>query len=222
MEIFRELERLLSNLYPYRWPLTAIAGAAFIVALVYAYKHNLHLTLWRHKLSVMLIAVPLLAAALPVSIYTLSPLFERTHLNQESPLVLASPVNTEVGEIVIMELSGTSAATSFPRIVGKGEFLGADDFHFGHGQALIIEIEPGRYTLRFENFSVRNGPDLYVYLSHEADDYGKDPLEIGKLKATDGAFNYEIPSDTDITQYKSAIVWCKPFGVMFAIATLTS
>ena len=33
------------------------------------------------------------------------------------------------------------------------------------GTASIVEVEPGRFHLRLEDFSVRNGPDLYVYLS---------------------------------------------------------
>ena len=56
-----------------------------------------------------------------------------------------------------------------PTTVASGEFRGTDDFHFGSGTASIIEIEPGRYHLRLEDFSVRNGPDLYVYLSPAAD-----------------------------------------------------
>lgn len=38
------------------------------------------------------------------------------------------------------------------------------------------------------------------------------------MKATDGAFNYEIPPGTDVSQFKSAIVWCKAFSVLFAAA----
>jgi hypothetical protein len=113
---------------------------------------------------------------------------------------------------------GGMRAEPLPRITHMGEFRGADDFHFGRGQALIIETEPGKHVLRFENFSVRNGPDLFVYLSTEADEYGRDSLELGKLKATDGAFNYDIPHGTDLTRYKSVVVWCKPFAVMFAVA----
>ena len=41
---------------------------------------------------------------------------------------------------------------------------------------------PGRYHLRLEDFSVRNGAlDLYVYLSTAADDYADDSLELGRL-----------------------------------------
>ena len=53
---------------------------------------------------------------------------------------------------------------------------------------------PGSYILRLEDFSVRNGPDLYVYLSPAVDDYATGALELGQLKATDGAFGYALPA----------------------------
>ena len=58
-------------------------------------------------------------------------------------------------------------------------------------------LRPGVYTLRLEDFSVRNGPDLFVYLSPDAAGYTDDALELGRLKATDGSFNYELPPGTD-------------------------
>ncbi len=106
-----------------------------------------------------------------------------------------------------------------PHVIRQGEFEGADDFHFGEGTALLIESEPGEYVLRFEDFSVRNGPDLFVYLSPNPEGYDDAAINLGELKGTDGAFNYEIPAGTDITQYKSAVVWCKAFSVLFATAT---
>ncbi len=103
-------------------------------------------------------------------------------------------------------------------MASQGEFRGADDFHFGRGQALLIESAPGQYTLRFENFSVRNGPDLFVYLSPDPGGIS-DALLLGDLKGTDGAFNYDVPAGTDISRYKSAVVWCRQFAVLFAAAT---
>ena len=104
-------------------------------------------------------------------------------------------------------------------MASQGEFQGADDFHFGRGQALLIETAPGQYTLRFENFSVRNGPDLFVYLSTDPNGYSEDGLLLGALKGTDGAFNYEVPPGTDVSRFKSAVVWCDAFSVLFATAT---
>ena len=86
--------------------------------------------------------------------------------------------------------------------VASGEFSGTDDFHFGHGTASIVEVEPGRYHLRLDEFSVRNGPDLFVYLSPDADGYADDALELGKLKATDGSFGYDLPDGIDPARFR--------------------
>ena len=114
--------------------------------------------------------------------------------------------------------SATQSPAFEPRVVRQGEFQGADNFHYGRGQALLIETSPSNYTLRFENFSVRNGPDLFVYLSPDPGGIS-DALLLGDLKGTDGAFNYDVPAGTDIAQYKSAVVWCRQFAVLFATAT---
>ncbi len=106
------------------------------------------------------------------------------------------------------------------RVSHTGQFVGADEFHFGRGQARIIETSPGRYLLRFEEFAVRNGPDLYAYLSLSATGYSADALNLGRLKATAGDFNYEIPEGVDIAGLRSVVVWCRRFGVLFATAPL--
>ena len=111
---------------------------------------------------------------------------------------------------------------SQPRTVASGEFHGTDDFHFGRGTARIVETAPGAYTLRLADFSVRNGPDLYVYLSPDANDYDDGALELGKLKATDGAFGYDLPPGTDPADFASAIIWCKQFSHLFAVAPLAA
>jgi hypothetical protein len=103
-----------------------------------------------------------------------------------------------------------------------GPFHGTDEFHFGRGTASLIETAPGRFTLRLDDFSVRNGPDLFVYLSPSADDYAKGALELGRLKATDGAFGYVLPPGVDPTDFASAIIWCKQFSHLFAVAPLES
>jgi hypothetical protein len=113
----------------------------------------------------------------------------------------------------------TEPAANQPQVIEQGEFQGADDFHFGEGQALLIETEPGKYILRFEDFSVRNGPDLFVYLSPDPEGYDDGAIKLGGLKGTDGAFNYDVPEGTDVSQFKSAVIWCDQFSVLFATAT---
>lgn len=203
MEIFGHLERLAASLYPLRIPIAV--GLALLVALslVIAVRLGLHLVIWRHKLTASIVAVAALAVLVPAIYYLASPLWIRTSLNEPTA---AAPPALAAGE------SG--------RVLQRGEFRGADDFHFGRGRATLSEAAPGRYTLRVEDFSVRNGPDLFVYLSTNPDGYASDAINLGRLKASDGAFNYDIPEGSDISRVKSVIVWCRQFSVLFATATL--
>jgi hypothetical protein len=75
-------------------------------------------------------------------------------------------------------------------------------------------------VVRFDDFSVRNGPDLYVYLSPDPKGYAKGAVELGRLKATDGEFNTMVPAGTDIAALRSVVIWCKQFAVQFAVAPL--
>src|SRR5829696_4440291 len=101
-------------------------------------------------------------------------------------------------------------ATPLPERAGT--FVGVDEFHFGKGTARLIETEPGTWIVRFEGFSVRNGPNLYVYLSPDAAGYAEGAVELGELKATDGDFNYEVPAGTDLSAVRSVVVWCRQFS----------
>jgi len=66
---------------------------------------------------------------------------------------------------------------------------------------------------------VRNGPDLLVYLSEDPEGYGGEALKLRGLKATDGNFNYEVPAGTDVSRFRSAVVWCDALSVLLATAT---
>ncbi len=74
------------------------------------------------------------------------------------------------------------------------------------------------YIVRFEDFETINGPDLRIYLSTELGD--SDFIELGKIKATKGNVNYNIPEGTDLTKYNKVLVWCKAFSVLFSYAEL--
>jgi hypothetical protein len=111
-----------------------------------------------------------------------------------------------------------------PTVVVQGQFQDADSFHKGSGLATIYQLPDGGLILRFEDFSTTNGPDLHVLLASDPaptsrDDLG-DYLDLGSLKGNVGNQNYDIPSDTDLSQYKSVVIYCVPFHVVFATATL--
>jgi hypothetical protein len=93
------------------------------------------------------------------------------------------------------------------------------------GNATLGKTSDGKVILRFENLNAANGPDLHVYLSKQASpattQQVMDGLEVGKLKATTGTSNYELAATTNITQYKSVVIYCKSFSVVFGFANLT-
>lgn len=71
---------------------------------------------------------------------------------------------------------------------------------------------------------VTNGPNLHVllvphpYPQTRADVEGY--LDLGPLKGKIGSQNYEIPADANLTQYGTVVIYCVPFHVIFATATL--
>lgn len=98
-----------------------------------------------------------------------------------------------------------------------GEFVGLAG-HQGQGTAKIISTGEKSF-LRFEDFTVTNGPDLFVYIAQDGAVHKGILLE--KLKGSTGNQNYELPADIDLEVYNTAVVYCKLFGVYFAEASLS-
>ena len=223
---------LFTALYDFRVPVAIGSVVAVAVLLVIAWRRGWFAAARRHPArSAVAIALAVMIGA-PLTWYLASPIWIRTSLVEAVPTTApasvapADPAPSEapVAPTAPPPSASTSpipAATTFAsRTVASGKFHGTDDFHFGSGMASIIEIAQGRYQLRLDEFSVRNGPDLYVYLSTASDAYTDDAVELGTLKATDGSFGYELPAGTDPARFRSAIIWCKQFSHLFAAAPL--
>jgi electron transfer DM13 len=101
-----------------------------------------------------------------------------------------------------------------------------DPAHSVSGTAILGTTTGGKPVLRLQDFNTTNGPDLYVYLSKVATPTSSqqvhDGLEVAKLTATEGNLNYTLPSGADIGQYKSAVIYCKSFSVIFGFANLAA
>ncbi len=89
--------------------------------------------------------------------------------------------------------------------------------HKVDGKALIIKGKE-KLWLRLENFKTFGGPDLRVHLSQDMK--LKESIELGKLKANRGNFNYEIPNETNLSQYKFVLIKCKTFNILFSYGKL--
>ena len=233
-----DLQRtVFDGLYTYRIQVAIQTGLVALVVAVIAWRAGWFAAARRHPARSGALLVLALAVAIPAGWYVASPLWIRTVLVEPDPVAVAQPTPTAAAPPASPTPSSpapaadpTAAASPAspppaafaPRRVASGSFRGTDEFHFGRGTAAIVETEPGRYRLRLDDFSVRNGPDLFVYLSPVADDYADGALELGRLKATDGAFGYDLPPGTDPAAFASALIWCKQFSHLFAVAELAA
>lgn len=110
-----------------------------------------------------------------------------------------------------------------PTVLVMGSFIDIDPIHGAEGSATIYELPDGERVLRFEDFRSKNGPDLHVYLSTEAPTstfggLGANEIHLGALKGNVGNQNYEIPADVDLSEYRSVVIYCVPFRVVFSTA----
>ena len=176
----------------------------------------------------IVIAVLALAVVLPVGYWLVSPLFRTAAVDEvfpetgkrpefEATMAAVSGETHEMAEV----MPGSAAEAS---ILLSGEFYPVA--HEGEGKATVYRLADGSRVLRLEDFFVLNGPDLHVWL------VPVDPLpngfgltiegytDLGRLKGNVGDQNYDIPADLDLSQFKSVVIWCEPFGVPFAAAPL--
>lgn len=103
-------------------------------------------------------------------------------------------------------------------VLSEGIFTGFDKLHQASGTARIIESGGKKYVRFEEDFTVTNGPDLFVHLgSNGAYDA---EANLGRLKGNEGSQNYEIPDHIDVSQYSEVWIWCRAFSVPFGKAVL--
>lgn len=124
--------------------------------------------------------------------YAISPLFITISAND------ALPANVQTESDVGAPVVGTSG-------------------HPASGTVRIVKSDGVSYV-RYENFKTINGPDIYVYLAKDLD--AKEFVSLGKVKATEGNVNYEVPDGVNIDEYPYVLTWCKQFGVLFNSADL--
>ena len=202
------------------------------------------LSSWRKILSVALIAL------LPFVIWALAPLFYNRQVNEAFPAAAPIPTamaeSGVMAEPTAMAESGAMAKPtamaeggamaeptamadhmSEPMALLQGDLVsGSTPGHHTSGTATIYQLENKSQVLRLQDFSTTNGPDLFVVLSAntnpDADGIGAEGsyLQLAALKGNKGNQNYDVPAATDGKSYKSVVIWCRTFNVVFGYATL--
>lgn len=196
------------------------------------------------------LAVPLLLAGLAFAWWTISPLFLNTRVDEAFPTTVAAPTVAAVvvaaptvapalpTAVAVVEVAPTVApalptaapvqptAIAEPVALVSGSFTRIDSLHAAEGTAIIYQLPDGSRVLRLENFSAQNGPDLYVSLSghpmprSNAETYDSGYVELERLKANQGNQNYALPAELDLAAFKSVVIYCKAFSVVFSTAEL--
>lgn len=196
----------------------------------------------------IVIGIIIASIVIPFAIYTISPLFLSTEVNEPDPAIslsefqnymnLSEEERIEVAKNMSREkaiMIGIMAAKQnttvnesislpfnqqSPNNTLTGTFTGiGDGFHKVDGEAKVLPVDSGAQILRLENFKATNGPDLYVYLSK--DKSASDFINVGRLKGNVGNQNYEIPEGTDLSKYNTVLVWCRAFSFLFGSAQMS-
>ena len=147
---------------------------------------------------------------------------------REEIMTTASKINNSVNESMDQipqqqqQQQQTQNTITTASTLRTGSFVGVrDGIHNAEGEAKVIPFQnENSNILRLENLRVTNGPDLYVYLA--TNKTASDFVNVGKLKANNGNQNYDIPAGTDLTNYDTVLIWCRPFSVLFGSAELSS
>jgi len=227
---------VLGGLYAQRVAVAMIGAVVLVAIAAIAQRRGWFRAARRHRGRSVAVLVPALAIALPVGWYLASPLVLSSTLDEPEPTSIAVATSAEPGGGRATASTNASpsatpaAASGIPTIASTapvlrtfaGTFHGSDEFHFGEGTARLIETAPGEFVVRLERFSVRNGPDLYVYLSPDRSGYATGSVELGRLKADRGNQKYAVPAGaiTDPSRAASVVIWCKQFSHLFATAPL--
>lgn len=144
---------------------------------------------------------------------------ERNALMSDMMAEAAAGPDVEVDEPMEMAMAET------PLVVATGRFRDADAIHKGSGTALLYRMPDGSHVVRFEDFEVTNGPALVVLMASAIDpksaaEVERSYIKLGKLKGNKGNQNYEIPASVNVGLYRSVVIWCDLFDVLFSPATL--
>ena len=120
---------------------------------------------------------------------------------------------------VILSILAFSTTALAGSTIAEGEFIEKEKSLSGNWS--IEQSEGKRYIVLAADFKARKGPDLKIFLSPRSIDSvnGKTAIKgsalVANLKEIKGGQIYEIPNELDISQYKSLLIHCEKYAVLW-------
>lgn len=141
------------------------------------------------------------------------------------PLATNTPAQSAQPETTAQSMHTAKATT-----VKSGSFASGE--HFTQGTVRIVTQNDTAFLELGRGFKTSEmGPDLVVILHRSSDVLGSTkppsyPLKEGDyvflapLQKFSGVQRYAIPTNINLAEYKSAVIWCRKFNATFGAARL--
>jgi hypothetical protein len=200
----------------------------------------------------IIIGVVIAIIVIPLAIYTVSPLFVSTEVNEPLPVLASAEFQrfmnlTEEGRIQaadnmsqqekdsIMIMAAKENSTVNESIDTKTAVQGTATFQ-NKLSGNFIGVNDGIHNAEgiAKVIALDDGTSVLrlenfkatngpdLYVYLASDKSASDIVNLGRLKGNIGNQNYPIPGGTDLTKYNIALIWCKAFSVLFGSALLAS
>jgi hypothetical protein len=90
------------------------------------------------------------------------------------------------------------------------------------GQAQLVQAPGGTVSLEVDEFWVAPGaPDVRLYISSSADgEVDESTEDLGPVPDNTAVLSRQIPTDFDLADARSIVVYCRVYSVLFGYGTL--
>lgn len=166
-------------------------------------------------------------------VFGIQALFYDKTVNEEVPDVVMKEEMSPTTTVPVVTSTTTTVPAvlpNVPKILARGTFGQGDNTYTISGKATVTE-QNGVKTLSLTDFSVTNGPDLFVYIvrAPSADNKTvKDAAEaglfvnLGALKGNKGNQTYTLPPGVELGDNTIVSIWCRRFSRNFGAAQLST
>lgn len=199
----------------------------------------------------IIIGVIIAIIVVPLAVYTVSPLFVSTEVNEPLPVLASAEFQrfmnlTEDGRIQAAGNMSPQEKDSIMITAAKENSTVNEsmDANVARQEAALFQNKlSGNFIGVYDSIHNAEGVAKVIaldgtnvlrlenfkatngpdlYLYLATDRSGSDIVNLGRLKGNIGNQNYPIPAGTDLAKYNTVLIWCKAFSVLFGSAQLVS